>query len=186
MKTNIGIIKDSQNIAFVIDPEDFNEVSYKVMQNNLENQMLRCTKLSHNGKVKLLYDIQGCKVLEQIITQLDYHRMLLFEEQILNLAITIKNNGFMNPECLYIHMDDIYVDTKTYLPKLIYAPLKEKMEHGGERLFDVNVKALLLLITRVCCFDIQKLDYLIFKLEETSCTLEKYKELIEDELRVLK
>ena len=65
------IIKESREstyISYTLNNEnDFFDVGYKVLQNQGESGFVKCNKITHNGKIKLLYDISRYKDLETLI-----------------------------------------------------------------------------------------------------------------------
>ena len=59
--------RDSTNISYMLEQEDlFYETGYKVLQNQEKNGFIKCVKVSHNGKIKLVYDISKYKSFQSI------------------------------------------------------------------------------------------------------------------------
>ena len=54
--------RDAQNFAYTLkNPSMFFPTGYKVMQTRGDRGFIRCTRILHNGKDKLLYDIAPYK-----------------------------------------------------------------------------------------------------------------------------
>lgn len=134
-------IKDSQNHAYILEaPELFFSVGYKVLLGQEKNGFIKCTKVSHNGKDKLIYDISKYKTLESLMFSLKLDVMLSILINFLDSIILVKNNGFMQCENILVSPDQIFIDCENLSVNLIYLPIYFEADNVSYRIFEKELK----------------------------------------------
>ena len=121
-KIDINISDNSSSVVF---KEDYlyNDVVFKVLQNQEKYGMIKCGKLSQNGKIKLVYDCGKYKSLNLIVNQLKPKEFLTIVSNIHDVINRIIENGFIKIENLLINDSTIYVDITDFSVHLICLPL---------------------------------------------------------------
>ena len=134
-------IKDSQNHAYILEvPELFFSVGYKVLLGQEKNGFIKCTKVSHNGKDKLIYDISKFKTLESLMFSLKLDVILSILINFLDSIILVKNNGFMQCENILVSPDQIFIDCENLSVNLIYLPIYFEADNVSYRIFEKELK----------------------------------------------
>lgn len=131
----------ANNISYILNNNaDFSVTGYKVMHNNSFSGMVRCAKLMYNGKIKLLYLVDGKKPLSLVISRFGTNELCTVITNILQKVIDIKANGFFLAENLNLDYDKIFVDTTDNSVHLVYFPLAA-FDTGKMVSFETNVRA---------------------------------------------
>lgn len=134
-------IKDSQNHAYILEaPDLFFSVGYKVLLGQEKNGFIKCTKVSHNGKDKLIYDISKFKTLETLMFSLKLDVILSILINFLDSIILVKNNGFMQCENILVSTDQIFIDCENLSVNLIYLPIYFEADNVSYRIFEKELK----------------------------------------------
>lgn len=134
--------RDAQNLAYILQkPNLFYSIGYKVMQSQEKNGFIRCVRISHNGKDKLLYDISNYKTFESLLLDLRPEIFLTILINLMDTLIEVKNNGFMQCENTIISFDRIYVDCNNYKVYLIYLPIDRGSDIANYSLFETHLKS---------------------------------------------
>ncbi|MGN6714039.1 DUF6382 domain-containing protein [Anaerocolumna jejuensis] len=134
-------IKDSQNHAYILEaPDLFFSVGYKVLLGQEKNGFIKCTKVSHNGKDKLIYDISKFKTLETLMFSLKLDVILSILINFLDSIILVKNNGFMQCENILVSPDQIFIDCENLSVNLIYLPIYFEADNVSYRIFEKELK----------------------------------------------
>lgn len=134
-------IKDSQNHAYILEaPELFFSVGYKVLLGQEKNGFIKCTRVSHNGKDKLIYDISKFKTLETLMFSLKLDVILSILINFLDSIILVKNNGFMQCENILVSPDQIFIDCENLSVNLIYLPIYFEADNVSCRIFEKELK----------------------------------------------
>lgn len=134
-------IKDSQNHAYILEASElFFSVGYKVLLGQEKNGFIKCTKVSHNGKDKLIYDISKYKTLESLMFSLKLDVMLSILINFLDSIILVKNNGFMQCENILVSPDQIFIDCENLSVNLIYLPIYFEADNVSYRIFEKELK----------------------------------------------
>jgi len=166
-------IKDTQNFAYILDsPALFFSVGYKVLLGQEKNGFIKCTKVSHNGKDKLIYDISRYKSMETLMCVLRLDTTMNILINLLDSIILVKNNGFMQCENILISLDRIFVDCETYKVYLIYLPLNHEMDKVNYNLFEAELKENLFIILNTYNDQNPYIDSLCEKLNRMDFTIE--------------
>lgn len=118
-------INISDNSSSVVFKEDqlYNNVAFKVLQNQEKYGIIKCGKLSQNGKIKLVYDCGKYKSLNLIANQLKPKEFLTIVSNIHDVINRIIENGFIKIENLLVSESTIYVDMTDFSVHLICLPL---------------------------------------------------------------
>ncbi|WFR59075.1 DUF6382 domain-containing protein [Anaerocolumna sp. AGMB13025] len=140
-------IKDTQNYAYILEsPSLFFAVGYKVLLGQEKNGFIRCTKVTHNGKDKLIYDISKYKTLEALLYTLRFDTTLNVLINLLETILLAKSNGFMQCENILISPDHIFLDGENYQVNLIYLPVNQESDSENFSIFEAELKTNLCVI----------------------------------------
>lgn len=140
-------IKDTQNYAYILEsPTLFFSVGYKVLLSQEKNGFIKCTKVSHNGKDKLIYDTSRFKTLESLMYVLNFDTTLNILTNLLDAIILVKSNGFMQCENILISPDHVFIDCDNYNVYLIYLPISQETDSISYNIFEAELKANLLVV----------------------------------------
>lgn len=124
LQNKLSEVVGANNIAYILnDCKDFSVTGYKVMQNQSNAGLLRCAKIMYNGKIKLVYIVEGNKPLSYVATRLGVNELNAVIFNLIQRAMDIKANGFFRAENLELDFNKIFVDTSDYSVHLIYFPL---------------------------------------------------------------
>lgn len=124
LQSKLSEVVGANNISYILkDNKDFSVTGYKVMQNQSSSGLLCCAKIMYNGKIKLVYIIEGNKPLSHVATRLGVNELNAVIFNLIQRAMDIKANGFFRAENLELDFNKIFVDTSDYSVHLIYFPL---------------------------------------------------------------
>ena len=124
LQSKLSEVVGANNISYILkDNKDFSVTGYKVMQNQSSSGLLRCAKIMYNGKIKLVYIVEGNKPLSHVATRLGVNELNAVIFNLIQRAMDIKANGFFRAENLELDFNKIFVDTFDYSVHLIYFPL---------------------------------------------------------------
>lgn len=114
----------STNINYILSQESiFYEVGYKVLQNQVNNGFVKCVKVMHNGKIKLVYDISKYKDLETVIQNSGVDIFIKIIRKLLIVALNVEENGFIEYKNINTNLNSIFVDTNNLNIYYIYIPV---------------------------------------------------------------
>ncbi|MDF2872940.1 MAG: hypothetical protein K0R05_4515 [Anaerocolumna sp.] len=174
-------IKDTQNHAYILEsPSLFYSVGYKVLMGQEKNGFIKCTKVSHNGKDKLLYDTSRFKTLETLMPGLNFVEMLPLLVQFLDAVIMVKSNGFMQCENVLVSPDHIFVDCDNYNVNLIYLPVNHESDSISYGIFEAELKANLSVILNAYNNRNPYITSLCENLSNVAFNLEEVQEYLKD------
>lgn len=121
-KIDVNISDNS--ISIILEDESFfNDVAFKVLQNQEKYGLLKCGKLSQNGKIKLVYDCSKYKPLNTIVHQIKPKEFLTIVSNIHDVLNRITENGFIKIENLLVTDTTIFVDITDFRIYLVCLPL---------------------------------------------------------------
>lgn len=124
LQNRLSEVVGANNVAYILkDNSEFSLTGYKVMQNQSNAGLLRCAKIMYNGKIKLVYILDGNKPLSYVATRLGVNELNAVIFNLIQRAMDIKANGFFKAENLELDFNKIFVDTADYSVHLIYFPL---------------------------------------------------------------
>ncbi len=124
LQNKILEVVGANNVSYILkDNSDFSVTGYKVMQNQSGSGLLRCAKIMYNGRIKLVYILEGYKPLSYVATRLGVNELNAVIFNLIQRAMDIKANGFFKAENLELDFNKIFVDTGDYSVHLIYFPL---------------------------------------------------------------
>lgn len=141
-------IKDTQSHAYLLESSSlFFPVGYKVLLGQEKNGFIKCNKVSHNGKDKLIYDTSKFKTLESLLPVLSLDMALGILTNFLDSIISVKSNGFMQCENILISPDHIFIDCdNNYSVNLIYLPIYHESDNISFSIFEGELKTHLIFI----------------------------------------
>ncbi len=124
LQSKLSEVIGANNIFYILrDNKDFSVTGYKVMQNQSSSGLLHCAKIMYNGKIKLVYIVEGNKPLSHVATRLGVNELNAVIFNLIQRAMDIKANGFFRAENLELDFNKIFVDISDYSVHLIYFPL---------------------------------------------------------------
>lgn len=124
LQPKLSEILGANNISYILtDNKDFSVTGYKVMKNQTNSGLLRCAKIMYNGKIKLVYMIDGSKPLSYVATRLGVNELTAVVFNLIQRIMDIKSNGFFRAENLELDANKIFVDVFDYSVHLIYFPI---------------------------------------------------------------
>jgi len=134
--------KDNSSLSYILKEDSlFFDIGYKVLQNQEERGFIRCYTVSHNGKIKLIYNISGYKSFQQLIGQMSHESFLAVIYKILLAVSEVKNNGFMQCGNILVDFDRIFIDTNNLNTYLIYLPVNNKTDNDSDIAFENELKS---------------------------------------------
>lgn len=140
-KNTITESRDVNNVSYIIeDPQMFLPTGYKVLQSQERNGFIRCAKVTHNGKTKLVYLASKYKSLSSLLPSLGPDAFMVILTNLLTAVIEVKNNGFLHCENLDISFDKIFVDCNNYMTYLIYLPINIENSPKNYAIFENDLK----------------------------------------------
>ena len=135
------LFRSNTNISYMLEQEDlFFETGYKVLQNQEKNGFIKCVKVSHNGKIKLVYDISKYKSFQSLLHQITMENFLEIVSRLLEIVSEVKHNGFMQCENIDVNLDKIFIDNNNLNVFLIYLPVNVQTNLSSIGTFERELK----------------------------------------------
>lgn len=114
----------STNINYFLETENiFYEVGYKVLRNKENSGFIKCNKVIHNGKIKLVYNTSKYKSLEEVIINSSIDTFITVINKLMRVAIGVKDNGFIEYKNIISNLKNIFVDENNLNVYFIYLPI---------------------------------------------------------------
>lgn len=114
----------STNINYFLETENiFYEVGYKVLRNKENSGFIKCNKVIHNGKIKLVYNTSKYKNLEEVIINSSVDTFITVINKLMRVAISVKDNGFIEYRNIIANLKNIFVDENNLNVYFIYLPI---------------------------------------------------------------
>lgn len=114
-------------LSYILENEDIlYQIGYKVLQNLQDSCFVSCTKVMHNGKPKLIYDISKLQSLEMLMDEMQPKVFAIILSNLFQAMEEVKNNGFIQCENIVVTFDKIFVDIHTFKVYLVYLPIVSK------------------------------------------------------------
>jgi len=133
--------RDNTNISYILEQDYlFFETGYKVLQNQEKNGFIKCVKVLHNGKIKLVYDISKYKSLYSLLPRLTPENFLSIISETLHNVSEVKHNGFMQCENIEVDLDKIFIDSNNLNVFLLYIPVNVSTNLNSIGIFDKKLK----------------------------------------------
>lgn len=174
-------IKDTQNHAYILEaPTLFFPVGYKVLMGQEKNGFIKCTKVTHNGKDKLIYDTLRFKTLESLLHNLRFEETINILINFLESIILAKTNGFMQCENILIAPDHIFVDTDNQDVNLIYLPIYHESDSTSYSIFEAELKTNIQVIINTYNNRNSYLKVLFENMNNPSFTIEELQNALKD------
>ena len=176
--------RDNQCISYFLqDIELFVHVGYKVLRAQEQNGFINCTKITFNGKPKLVYNISNHKALKNILCDIRGDLFLMIINDLMQSIIEIKNNGFMKCENIVLDFNSVFVDYNNYKVNLVYLPINMELKASQDMVVKNALKInILKAIEENKHLQSQSriIIQLCNKLSDITCTLEKTKEWLNE------
>lgn len=133
-------VKRTDNyVRFSIPNEkQFSNIEYKVLLNQNDSNLLRCSKVTCNGCLQLLYNVQQMQVVNGVLPTFTTKNFYQFLSEVIKIYRDVKKNGFMNQEHLYLDVDYMYLSFEPFHLSMIYLPV-EAGDDSKNELLDGNI-----------------------------------------------
>lgn len=116
--------RHSTNINYFLETENiFYEVGYKVLRNKENDGFIKCNKVIHNGKIKLVYNNSKYKSLEEVLINSSVDTFITVITKLMRVAISVKDNGFIEYKNIISNLKNIFVDENNLNIYFIYLPI---------------------------------------------------------------
>lgn len=139
-----NLIKETVNdnaVSFIIEEDELIfDVAYKVLQRQEKNGLIKCGKLSYNGKIKLVYDVSKYKSLSILIPNMNSQNYLLVISKIVDILKSIEENGFVKLENTHISIEKIYIDNDDLSVHMICLPINKPIIYNNHQLLYDDLK----------------------------------------------
>lgn len=114
--------KDNNYNSYIfVDTTLFSDTAFRVIKTK-EHDFLNGVKVTHNGKVKIIYDLSQYSPLAEVVGKLTSPNFLCIIKEVLRIVLDTSSNGFLSIEDIRIDINEIYIN-KEYKPVLVYLPL---------------------------------------------------------------
>jgi len=141
----VRINTGENSISFILDDDNlFNEVGYKVLQNQGKYGLIKCVKLSQNGKIKLVYDVTGYKTLGELLPRINQQNYLHIISQLYDVVKHIQENGFIRCENVILGIDKIFIDVEDLSVHLICLPINNVSRYQNIQHFQEDLRQVVL------------------------------------------
>ena len=119
-------IVDNGSISFEISDSDlFYATGFKVIQNFPGGGMVRAMSSTLNGNMRLVYDISRLMPLSALMPKMDPEQFCNFTLGLIVLVESIKSNGFIFGENVFLEQDMVFLNPADNQVNLIYLPIKQ-------------------------------------------------------------
>jgi len=123
----VAEVVDTQYVSYLLSDENlFLLTEYKVLNNNADNGLIRCSKLLYNGKIKLVYFIYNCRSLYDTISGVDDDTLLMIIKELIRIILDINANEFLDCMKLVLSFDRVFIDPREMTVKVIYLPVRNQ------------------------------------------------------------
>lgn len=141
LKGSVKEKRDSMSLSYILeDSELFSMTGYRVLRSQEERGLVHCSKVLHNGKDKLVYNISAYKPLTLLLQVLGPDIVLAIVRNLMEVVITVKNNGFIKFDSIAVSIDKIFVDTSNYKVFLVYLPIYVESSSDSYSVFECQLK----------------------------------------------
>jgi HJR/Mrr/RecB family endonuclease len=141
-----SFLKSVKKLSYTLSNNQlFSLNQYKICNNQTQDLFIKCQKIQHNGKVRILYFIEEYENILDVVKEInerDYYKIC---ENLIHEIIQIRDNGFLNMHNVVLEPDMIYVEKDTLKIKLIYIPIISNLDKKDDT--EEAVKNILLKIT---------------------------------------
>lgn len=121
-----------ENIGYILrDDTYFLPTEYRILQNQENNNFVKCMKMRINGRILLYYEINTLKTFTTFLPLMDSDGLIDSIKNIIAAIISVKKNGFLSYQNVVISLDHIFIDPATYTINLLYLPLVKKLYKDG-------------------------------------------------------
>lgn len=117
----------SGGIGYLLDADDLlSSTDYRILQNRTDGVLLPCMKMKYNGKTELLMLTGELRPMSEAVPRMPQENAVTASLGLMRAALAIRNNGFLNPACLDLTWDHIFLDSGTCRVHLAYVPVYTK------------------------------------------------------------
>ena len=123
--------------------DDFSNIEYKVLMNQLEHGLLECTKVICNGGIQLIYDVLDYQPLSTFYNRMSFEDFFYIISELYTITEQVKNNGFMKNDHLELSMDKIFVNPGSKKVYMVYLPILLNTDEKQESIETMIKKVLI-------------------------------------------
>lgn len=135
----IRCLDELHNTAYLLEKNlPFLNSDYRIMQNQEQQGLAKCFRVSQNGKQKLIFFNEGFRTLSSLYGCMNFTALTEIIEHIFDVILTVESNGFLKSENINDSLDYIYVDPDSFRVKLHYLPVK--IENKDEKTAHQNLR----------------------------------------------
>lgn len=147
-KVKLAVKRTDNYVRYSIpNGEQFSTIEYKVLLNQNENYLLRCSKVTCNGCLQLVYTVQHMQVVSGVLSGLSTAKYYLFLTEVLKIYRYVKSNGFLNEEHLELDVDRMYLSLEPLHVSILYLPILSE-ENVKNELVDGMIRSFLIRTTK--------------------------------------
>lgn len=134
-------VKQGKNLGFLFEEEDkFSAIGFKVSQAPDKSCFLKAAKLRYNGQLKLIYFVENYQNLTTMLASVQTGTISVLLYKLLYAISQLPEYGYISCENILISPDDIYFDSKTLEPKLVYIPVVADNSPEAQRQFETRLR----------------------------------------------
>lgn len=116
-----------KNFEYIIENSAyFMSTGYKVLQTQNSNALIKCMKMTKNGKIDLFYLTEDYRSVNAIASTLNTEAFISVMVNLFSSILEVKSIGFLDCEHIDISWDKIFVEPHTLQVKLVYLPINVK------------------------------------------------------------
>ena len=119
------------------DSFGFSEADYNAMQKLKDAPLLRCMKVSRNGKTELCYEASALFSLLDALATNKINDLAVVYLGLYDALAEIKKIGYLSVGNILPQMEKIFWDPKNNEIKLVYLPLSKEL-FGNQLVFEEN------------------------------------------------
>lgn len=141
-----SFLQSMKKLSYTLnDNQLFSLNQYKICNNQTQDLFVKCQKIQHNGKVRILYFTEEYENILDVVKEInerDYYKIC---ENLIHEIIQIKDNGFLNMHNVILEPNMIYLEKDTLKIKFIYIPITSTLDKNCD--IEEVIKNVLLKIT---------------------------------------
>lgn len=119
-----NFVKDGSKLSCTLNENSlFSLNQYKICNNQPQNLFIKCQKIQHNDRIKILYFTEEYEELITIASKVGKNDFYEICKNLVYAMIQIIDNGFLNIHNILLKSHMIYVEKETLKVKLIYVPV---------------------------------------------------------------
>lgn len=128
-----NIIKTDNFIRYSLANEKyFSEIEYRYITNEENTHFLRCSKVTCNGNLQMVYNIQDRLELQKVLLELSTRKFYLMLKDIIQTFHKVKENNYLDCNHLVLDGTSVFLSMDYDNVALIYLPIIFENENSIE------------------------------------------------------